>query len=192
MISSPDSMTRSGFNLTPSLEGTATHEVLPSTGSLDRESSSSTKDATWSSHGRTSLRPHSSEYTVGSWSVMALSDFSRRYTFIGVPDHSQIDHNDLVPGLNDEVGFQPEPIARGNSHTGGSALHGQFGSGVELEHQGRDLVQSRTELLETAYLRVYRGQLERHGLVGLLASGPEPDSQSRDSSDARSRLFQHF
>lgn len=31
------------------------------------------------------------------------------------------------------------PFPAGNSHTGGSALHGQFGSGVELEHQGRDL-----------------------------------------------------
>lgn len=84
------------------------------------------------------------------------------------------------------------PFPAGNSHTGGSALHGQFGSGVELEHQGRDLEQSRPELLETVYLRVYRGQLERHGLVGLLASGPEPDSQSRDTSDPRSRLFQPF
>ncbi|KAH7967696.1 hypothetical protein HPB52_001656 [Rhipicephalus sanguineus] len=71
-------------------------------------------------------------------------------------------------------------------------FHGQFGSGVELEHQGRDLKQSLPGLLETVYLRVYRGQLERHGLVGLLASGPEPDSQSRDTSDPRSRLFQPF
>ncbi|KAH7961450.1 hypothetical protein HPB52_009068 [Rhipicephalus sanguineus] len=83
------------------------------------------------------------------------------------------------------------PFPAGNRHTGGSALHGQFGSGVELQHQGCDLDQSRPELLETAYLRIYRGQLERHGL-GLLASGPEPDSESCDTSDPRSRLFQPF